>query len=263
VGAGPAAPPARPHRGEPLTTAPPLPEDPYLRWQVPPEKVLARWDDDEGVALLQQGRQGVPVLTVVGTPQTAVRLAPAALATHDVHRTTLPRGAVEALGRHAPEAAARLHGGADWDWFWTVTPPPPQRGEHDVVRLHDADDEVRELLAVSSPRHSAVPGAPGVERWVGLRENGSGRLLACAANEPFRAGVPHLASVAVRPDVRGRGLGAVVTAALTRGLLADGFPVVTLGMYADNDVARRLYLRLGFTCAHEFTSRAVRPVAAA
>lgn len=262
MGAGPAAPAARAHRGDPLTTAVPLPDDPYLRWQVPPDAVLARWDDPEGVALLQQGRQGLPVLTVVGTPATAVRLAPAVLAAHDVRRTTLPRGATEALDRHAPDAAARLHGGADWDWFWTATAPPQQPGEDAVVRLHDADDEVRELLAVSSPRHSAVPGTPGIERWVGLRENGSGRLLACAANEPFRSGVPHLASVAVHPDARGRGLGAVVTAAITRGLLDDGFPVVTLGMYADNDVARRLYLRLGFTCAHEFTSRAVRPAAA-
>ncbi len=262
MGPGSAAPPARPHRGEPLSTSLPLPDDPYLRWQVPPEAVLARWDDDEGVALLQQGRQGLPVLTVVGTTRTAVRLAPAALAAHDVRRTTLPRGAVEALRRHAPDAAARLHGGADWDWFWTTAAPSPRPGEDQVVRLHDADDEVRELLAVSSPRHSAVPGAPGVERWVGLRENGSGRLLACAANEPFRADVPHLASVAVRPDARGRGLGAVVTAALTRALL-DEFPVVTLGMYADNDVARRMYLRLGFTRAHEFTSRAVRPAPSA
>ena len=260
MGTGAAAPAARAHRGDALT-ADDL--DPYLRWQVPPDAVLERWDDPEGVAVLQQGRQGVPVLTVVGTPATAVRLAPAALEAHDVLRTTLPRGAVEALDQPAPEAAARLHGGADWDWFWTDSAPPPQPGEDAVERLLDADDEVRELLAVSSPRHSAVPGTPGIERWVGLRENGSGRLLACAANEPFRPDVPHLASVATHPDVRGRGLGAVVTAAITRGLLDDGFPVVTLGMYADNDVARRLYLRLGYVRAHEFTSRAVRPAPSA
>jgi predicted GNAT family acetyltransferase len=29
---------------------------------------------------------------------------------------------------------------------------------------------------------------------------------------------------------------------------------VTLGMYSDNDVARRVYGRLGFACAHELTS---------
>ena len=97
MGARPAAPPARPDRGDPLTATD---DDPYLRWQVPPDAVLERWDDPDGVALLQQGRQGVPVLTVVGTPATAFRLAPAALEAHDVHLTTLPRGAVEALDRH-------------------------------------------------------------------------------------------------------------------------------------------------------------------
>ena len=71
--------------------------------------------------------------------------------------------------------------------------------------------------------------------------------------------VPHLASIATHPDVRGTGLGAAVTAALTRQLLAEGHEVVTLGMYADNVVARRMYLRLGYRCAHEFSSRAVVP----
>ena len=70
-------------------------------------------------------------------------------------------------------------------------------------------------------------------------------------------GVPHLASIATHPSARGRGLGALVTAALTRRLLDEGAPVVTLGMYADNDVARRMYLRLGFRCDHRWSSRAV------
>ncbi len=59
-------------------------------------------------------------------------------------------------------------------------------------------------------------------------------------------GVPHLASIATRPDVRGRGYGEAVTSSLTRAALLGGRPVVTLGMYADNAVARRLYQRLGF-----------------
>jgi predicted GNAT family acetyltransferase len=45
-----------------------------------------------------------------------------------------------------------------------------------------------------------------------------------------------------------------VTAWLTRQLLAEGTGWVTLGMYSDNDVARRMYLRLGYQCDHRFTS---------
>ena len=55
-------------------------------------------------------------------------------------------------------------------------------------------------------------------------------------------------------DVRGQGLGSAVTGWLTRQLLDDGNRWVTLGMYSDNDVARRIYQRLGFTCWHAFTS---------
>jgi predicted GNAT family acetyltransferase len=45
-----------------------------------------------------------------------------------------------------------------------------------------------------------------------------------------------------------------VTAHLTRlAVLEAG--ACTLGMFADNDIARRLYHRLGFTTGMEWTSR--------
>ena len=40
---------------------------------------------------------------------------------------------------------------------------------------------------------------------------------------------------------------------------AEGHEVVTLGMYSDNPVARRVYERLGFRCDHRFSSRALVP----
>ncbi len=261
MGAATAAPPARADRGHPLSAdALPRtddgdgPTDPFLRWQVRTDTVRRRWERPEGTAVLQEGRRGVPVLTVVGSPQLALAVVPQALAEQDVRRVTLPRGAVELLRAH--DVAGRIGPGDDWDWFWTSTAPPPVPGEERVEQLEDADEQVRELLAASSPRHSAVPGAPGIERWVGVRDTG-GRLVAVAANEPMRPDVPHLASIATHPHVRGTGLGAAVTGALTRALLAEGNPVVTLGMYADNVVARRMYLRLGYRCAHEFSSRTV------
>ena len=197
---------------------------------------------------------GVPVLTVVGSPQVALAVVPQALAEEDVRRVTLPRGAVELLRAH--DAAGRIGPGDDWDWFWTSTAPPPEPGEERVERLEDADDEVRDLLAASSPRHSAVPGAPGIERWVGVRDNG-GRLVAVAANEPMRPACRTWRRSPPTPTCAAPGSARRSPAALTRALLAEGNPVVTLGMYADNVVARRMYLRLGFRCAHEFTSRTV------
>jgi ribosomal protein S18 acetylase RimI-like enzyme len=79
-------------------------------------------------------------------------------------------------------------------------------------------------------------------------------LLACAADTSGVAGVGHLSSIAVHPDARGKGLGAAVTAALTRALFAGGCDLVTLGMYASNTVGRALYDRLGMTDEHRFTS---------
>ena len=258
MGAAAAAPAARPDRGGALSaaTAGQAPLDPFLRWQVRPDTVRRRWDRPDGTAVLQEGRRGLPVLTVVGTPRLALEVLPEALAEEDVRRVTLPRGTIEAL--RATSLRARIGPGDDWDWFWTDVAPPSVPGEERVERLVDADDEIRALLAVASPRHSAVPGAVGIERWVGVRDP-RGRLLAIAADEPMRPDVPHLASIATHPDVRGTGLGAAVTAALTRQLLVEGHEVVTLGMYADNVVARRMYLRLGYRCAHEFSSRAVVP----
>jgi predicted GNAT family acetyltransferase len=72
-------------------------------------------------------------------------------------------------------------------------------------------------------------------------------------------GVPHLASIATLPAVRGRGLGEAVTSSLTRAALLAGRPVVTLGMYSDNAVARRLYQRLGFGDVRHWSSRRLRP----
>jgi predicted GNAT family acetyltransferase len=46
----------------------------------------------------------------------------------------------------------------------------------------------------------------------------------------------------------------MVTGAVTRDVLLGGAPVVTLGMYSDNEIARRMYLRLGFRCDHHWSS---------
>ena len=58
----------------------------------------------------------------------------------------------------------------------------------------------------------------------------------------------HLQGLAVRPEARGRALGAALIATVTRRGLAE-LPEdswVSLGMYADNDPARRIYDALGF-----------------
>ena len=48
-----------------------------------------------------------------------------------------------------------------------------------------------------------------------------------------------------------------MTAYLTDAGLRSG-PVVTLGMYSDNEVARRLYHRLGYVTSHRWASSRAR-----
>lgn len=158
---------------------------------------------------------------------------------------TAPRGTVARLPAWVGMA------GTDWDFRWTATPPPEQPGEERVRVVTDLD-AVADLLAASSPTASAAPGDADVVRWLGTWEGD--RLVACGADTSGVPGVGHLKSIAVHPDGRRQGLGAAVTAALTRALLAEGCEVVTLGMYADNAGGRAMYDRLGFTGEHRFTS---------
>jgi len=160
-------------------------------------------------------------------------------------RLTVPRG----TPAHLPAWVSMEM--TDWDLRWIEAPPPAQRGEDAVEDLAD-DAEVAALLTVSNPTASALPGDPAVRRWVGLRDGQS--LIACAADTSASTGVGHLSSIAVHPAARGRGLGAVITAALTRQLFEDGCDIVTLGMYADNTYGRAMYDELGFADDHRFTS---------
>jgi GNAT superfamily N-acetyltransferase len=198
-------------------------------------------------------------LTVIGDPGAAARLVcaamdPAAGAAAGngtpVRALSVPRGTLPLL---PPTLRPSKHD--DWDWFWTDgVDRVPLPGETLVDWLGpDADAEIVALLDSDSPRHSARPGERFVRRWCGIRD-GTGALVACAAHLEYVAGVPHLASIVTRRDHRGAGLGSAVTSWLTRRLLEEGYSVVTLGMYADNDVARRMYLRLGYRLEHRFSS---------
>lgn len=69
--------------------------------------------------------------------------------------------------------------------------------------------------------------------------------MACGADRS-QSDVGFLAGLTVAPDQRGRGLGAALTAGMTRALLAR-HDTVALGVYTDNVGAARLYRRLGFT----------------
>ncbi|MBM6403720.1 GNAT family N-acetyltransferase [Phycicoccus sp. CSK15P-2] len=158
---------------------------------------------------------------------------------------------------HQPVVARYLdlgERGGDWDWMWTRTAPPHVPGEERVVVLEPSDrEELTAFLAEHSPRTHGQPFARPGQLWAGVRDDDGG-LLACGASEPSEAGTPTLAGIAVDTGRRRTGLGAALTAALTRRAV-DEVGACALGMFADNDAARRIYHRLGFTTAMEWRSR--------
>jgi ribosomal protein S18 acetylase RimI-like enzyme len=224
----------------------------FVRCSVPLDDEVVAWAIGAGVAWFTSSRRrrGAGWVTVLAEPDTVPALVQAAAgARPELSGVTVPAAALPRL-----PAALRPTEFNLWDWFFTTTAPSPQPGE-DAVAWAGAHDEpdIVDLLDADSPRHSARPGDSDVLRWCVMRDV-DGRLIACAALTEHVPGVAHLASIVTRRDQRGRGLGRAVTAWITRRLLEEGRPVVTLGMYADNDVARRLYLDLGYVRAEAFAS---------
>ena len=223
-----------------------------MRWQVDPRQSPLGWVVDGAVAFDRLAPSGRRTVTVIGPPSAAAaavrRLVPARQPT----RVTVPAGTLELMSDEL-----RVGDGASWEWMRTDVPPPASASAQRVQLLGSSDhSSIAELLAAASLRHSADPGDDDVAAWAGVRDD-AGTLVSCAAHTEPVAGVPHLASIATRASARGQGLGSLITGTLTRRLLLEGSPVVTLGMYSDNDVARRLYSRLGFRCDHRWSSYAI------
>ncbi|MBB5113110.1 N-acetyltransferase [Micromonospora echinospora] len=139
----------------------------------------------------------------------------------------------------------------EWDFLWTTGPPPRQPEQERVVRLTGADlPALAALIEEAFPSTTSRPGDPGIVDWYGIRDGD--RLLACGADRS-RGDIGFLAGLTVAPGLRGRGLGAALTAGMTGALFAR-YDTVALGVYPDNVGALRLYRRLGFTATERRTS---------
>lgn len=160
--------------------------------------------------------------------------------------THLPRTAADVVARHVTATIQD-----DWDFLWTAEVPPFIRNEDRVELLTDADAEAIEaVLDDALPDSTTRPGDPRIRAWYGIRDDG--RLVAVAADRS-RAATGFLAGIAVSRDHQGQGLGAALTAAVTRLLLHE-YASVALGVMWDNEVALRLYERLGYRNRIERTS---------
>jgi ribosomal protein S18 acetylase RimI-like enzyme len=141
-----------------------------------------------------------------------------------------------------------------------TAPKVPDADGAVVERLHlDRDaDEMADVLAEANPSTRQGVHGPTARRarWYGVRTTAesqgraAGTLVAVGSATPVPRDAVHLGSIGTLPAFRGSGYAGALTARMT----ADGVAergLVTLGLYDDNHVARRVYERLGFRLAHE------------
>lgn len=229
-----------------------VPGDDFLRYAVPAVLPVPAYVCGGAAGVRHPATRGGTALTLLGSPRAIDRWLDATAAVVDLTRLHYVSVAAAALSVVAPRLD--LTRGGDWEWMSIHTTPPPLEQEQLLVGLGPGDlGEVKALLAVENSRTDARPGERYNERWVGARD-ASGALVACGVREDGPGGYPELAGITVRSDQRGRGLGAAVTARLTREAIT-GVGVCTLGMYADNAVARRVYHRLGYATVHQLSTR--------
>lgn len=219
---------------------------PFVRHQVDPALMAAAWRSGRAAAVEGRRRH------VDGMSRFVIGFGPtddlASLLTRLAEQVEPPdRVMVDAdaatLRDTWPVAEVR-----QWHWMLSTTLPSP--AEVAVVEATDMD-EVATLLDAEAPGSHARPGAPGIEAWLGVRENG--RLVAVGAVVRQPDGSGHLRAVTVATDARRRGLGRQLSRALTRRAMT-GPGIASLGVYVDNEPALRIYRELGYSVVHTFTS---------
>lgn len=231
--------------------------DAFVRWGPATVDHRAWWH--RGVVMLERRgpRRGFWVLAPATLAEADVRSALVAL--RDGGRL---EGALSlSIDRHWYPVLAeeiQVFAGGDWDWMWTRDEPPALPGETDLRILDDATDA--DLINTFSAEHNQRVWSPAGEgkvvHWLGLFDEHD-RLVAVGGSELEDSGFPHLVGIVSHSEQRGRGLGRLISTALTRWALVE-CGVSTLGVYADNDPARHLYDRLGYRLAHAWASRRLR-----
>lgn len=230
---------------------------PMIRYDVAPDAQIAGWQLAGAVAYARFHPTHGRYVTILGREDGVVAL----LDTPEVRELLFGDGRVGGLTVPVdvfPEVARRftVRRGHDWEWMSTTQAPAVQSAEDRLIELGpEAEAELHALLQEHNPRTEGAPFVRSPQRWIGVRDGA--RLVACGCAEPNAAGYPVLSGITVDPAHRGRGLGAAVTAALTRAAVAEA-GVCTLGMYSDTPHARDIYHRLGYVTGAAISSRIVQ-----
>jgi len=218
--------------------------------------------DDDGLVLLVDGDDG-PTVVGHGPDGRAAAIVSSLVAAGELgpplRWMSLPRGTDLSTDVCSRLRVQPLPG---WDWMST-TSVASVPGTDRVQRLDVARDlpEIVDCLREANPSTESDPTDPREAGWWGVREGGrlvgvigAGRRGAAAA-DGFSW---HLHGLGVRPEGRRGGLGTALLVAATAAGLAAGAEWVSLGVWAANEPALRIYRRLGFRTDHR--GRSYRPI---
>lgn len=123
-------------------------------------------------------------------------------------------------------------------------PPPPTAG---CVRLTEADAGPLGSLLAAAHVAGYAPAQIGRGVFYGIFRDGE--LVSAAGTHLVspQSGLAAIGNVVTRPDFRGRGFGTAAVGAVLAELTGAGIRDVFLNVRRENDSARRVYGKLGFT----------------
>jgi ribosomal protein S18 acetylase RimI-like enzyme len=156
-------------------------------------------------------------------------------------RFTLPRTA-------QPPEGSLIRG--TWD-FYAAALLPTHVSTTAITPL--PDELIASFLALHSPDASVAPGDPEVVSWVYTLDT-SEEVSALGAIVEWQSGELCLASIATHSAQRGKGLATKLVSKMVETCASLGAPRVGLGVYAENNAAKQVYKKCGFTLINEFTS---------
>lgn len=162
-----------------------------------------------------------------------------------IPRVSVPRGLAKQL---------QLIPRSEWVWFLKLQPYPPRAIDPRLKKITDNsyDKSITQLLKLSSPRASAMPGVDPVDFWlVAIVDDEVVGSIAATIYPNHHA---HLASLAVHPDFRRQGLAKELTIRAIQESFAMNVNGVSLGVYQNNQHALDLYRALDFDHEIAFTS---------